>query len=255
MFRSSLPVLPVLLAILLGAAQGRAEGLFSPAGGPLLRAGSALVPQSDAESATNVALAAPAPGAGSLFSGRAAAGLFAPVGTGRGAGARTAVPLGPGAPTAARIRDLIGRAEAGRMGYDAVQHGARIKPPRAPTQMRVSDIYHWIDQTPGQPHAIGRYQFIPATLRRLIRALDIDGDARFSPALQDRLADRLLAEAGLADALAGQISRRTFMRNLARIWAGLPLPSGRSYYHGYAGNAATMSWTAFDSAMARIMPG
>jgi hypothetical protein len=44
------------------------------------------------------------------------------------------------------------------------------------------------------------------------------------------------------------------MLNLARIWAGLPTSSGRSFYDGYAGNKATMSWAAFDTAMAEIFP-
>jgi len=91
-----------------------------------------------------------------------------------------------------RLLSLIARAEAGSAGYDAVQHGARVRPAALPTQMTLGEIYRWIDDTPGQPHAIGR------------------------------------------------------------IWAGLPLPNGRSYYEGHAGNKATMSWAAFDGGMARI---
>jgi hypothetical protein len=44
------------------------------------------------------------------------------------------------------------------------------------------------------------------------------------------------------------------MGRLARIWAGLPLPNGRSYYEGHAGNRATMSWDAFEDGVARIWP-
>lgn len=154
----------------------------------------------------------------------------------------------------ARIRDLIALAEAGQAGYDAVQHGARIKPPTAPTQMTIAQIYAWIDATPGQPHAIGRYQFIPDTLRRLVAKTGISPSERFSPVVQDRLANALLAEAGLNAALRGDISRRTFMANLSKIWAGLPLPNGKSHYHGYAGNKATITWARFDSAMSRIFP-
>ena len=44
------------------------------------------------------------------------------------------------------------------------------------------------------------------------------------------------------------------MHNLARIWAGLPTASGRSHYHGHAGNRATMTWARFESAMAPIFP-
>lgn len=183
---------------------------------------------------------------GSLFGGASGRSLFAPLPTRRQIGADTAVD---------RLRHLIARAEAGRMGYDAVQHGARVRPAAAPTQMTIAQIYAWIDATPGQPHAIGRYQFIPSTLRRLVRHTSTPQDALFSARVQDRLADVLLDEAGLDALQRGEMARATFMRNLARIWAGLPMPSGRSYYHGYAGNRATMSWADFDAEMARIFPG
>lgn len=154
-----------------------------------------------------------------------------------------------------RLRDLIGTAEAGPLGYDAVQYGARVKPGRAPTAMTINEIYAWIARTPGQPHAIGRYQFIPATLRRLVAKLDIDPNTRFSPQVQNRLADALLSEAGLNAFRGGELSRTGFMNNLAKIWAGFPNSSGRSHYHGYAGNAATMTWARFDAEMAAIFAG
>jgi muramidase (phage lysozyme) len=78
---------------------------------------------------------------------------------------------------------------------------------------------------------------------------------RFSPELQDRLADILLHEAGLAAYRAGRITRHDVMNNLDRLWAGLPNSSGRSHYHGYAGNAATMSWSHFENEMTRILQG
>lgn len=55
------------------------------------------------------------------------------------------------------IRALIQEAESRKDGYDAVQHGARIAPPKPPTQMTLAEVFAWIDATPNQPHAIGRY--------------------------------------------------------------------------------------------------
>ena len=123
------------------------------------------------------------------------------------------------APTtpAARILHLISLAEAGSKGYDAVQHGATRRPSRVPTQMTITDIYQWIDNTPGQPHAIGRYKFIPATLKRLVRKLGLSTQETFSPNLPDRLSQVLLAEAGFHDVSRGKMGRRTFMNNLAKI--------------------------------------
>ncbi len=194
--------------------------------------------------------------AGSLFVGRSGSSLLAPY-------PKRAKPppsvaqssfnrLMGVSPQLVALRELIADAEAGPLDYDAVQYGARIKPNKPPTQMTLDEINAWITATPGQPHAIGRYQFIPATLRRLIRSKAMPGSTVFTPDVQDELADILLDDAGLADFTAGQLSRHQFMNNLAKIWAGLPNATGRSHYHGYAGNKATISWTRFDQQMIAI---
>ena len=184
----------------------------------------------------------------SLFAGRAETGLFAPPDTEELENLRN-YPLRD---WLARLRTLIAQAEAGSKGYDAVQYGATIKPPASPTRLTIQQIYDWIDDTPGQPHAIGRYQFIPPTLRRLVKQAGINPRQRFTPQVQDTLADILLADAGLSPFLAGDMDRVTFMNNLAKIWAGLPNDTGKSHYHGYAGNKATMTWAHFDAQMVRI---
>lgn len=189
-------------------------------------------------------------GDASLFSGASDGSFFAPLPE-RPQQAHTPQSRAVGGP-AAQIRHLIAVAEAGSKGYDAVQYGAKRKTPKPPTQMTIAEINAWVKATPGQPHAIGRYQFIPPTFRRLVALLRIDEDELFSPRVQDMMADRLLFEAGLQKAEKGEISRITLMNNLAKIWAGLPNSTGRSHYHGYAGNKATMSWSRFDAEMRRI---
>lgn len=191
---------------------------------------------------------------GSLFVGTAKGGLFAP--------RPAAVPAYPQQTSPALhgtdvevIRALIQEAESRKLGYDAVQHGARIKTPKPPTQMTVGEVFEWIKDTPGQPHAIGRYQFIPKTLARVVRKVGVGPNAPFSPAVQDRLADVLLAEAGLQQFRKGTLSRQGFMNNLAKIWAGFPNASGRSHYDGYAGNKASISLARFDAVMRGIEPG
>jgi len=154
-----------------------------------------------------------------------------------------------------RLRQLIGWVDAGPKDYDAVQLGARIRPVKRPTQMTIGEILRWIDRTPGQQHAIGRYQFIPVTFRNVVRQAGVDHGKRFSPAVQDRLADVLLEDAGLPAFLGGKISRHRFMENLARIWAAFPTSSGQSHYHGIAGNRAVISWNEFDSHMLTIFAG
>jgi muramidase (phage lysozyme) len=120
--------------------------------------------------------------------------------------------------------------------------------------MTLEQIFKWIEDTPGQHHAIGRYQFIPSTLADLQRRTGLGPSTRFNRATQDALANILIYDAGFARFQTGALSRYDFMTNLARIWAGLPLSNGRSAYHGYAGNKATITRNAYETYMAQIFP-
>lgn len=153
-----------------------------------------------------------------------------------------------------KLRALIEHAESGTAGYDAWHGRARVPPPKPPSRMTLGEIRHWIAATPGQPHAIGRYQIIPSTLDMLIRRTGLPPETVFSAAVQDRMADLLIHDAGYAGFRAGRIPPERFMDNLARIWAGFPLGSGRSAYHGIAGNRATVTRAFFTGHMRQIFP-
>jgi hypothetical protein len=151
-----------------------------------------------------------------------------------------------------QLLDLIASAEAGPSGYDAIHMSATRLPSAPPTQLTLRQIYEWIDQTPGQHHAIGRYQFIPSTLARLVEAEGISLDQKFTPQVQRQLAAHLVFEADYQAFLNGRTDADTFMDNLARIWAGLPLRNGNSAYHNYAGNRATITRATFSGVVEKI---
>ncbi len=242
--RSCLHSLVFGLAIMFGAMAAEAEAISILGGGALNSGrGSLFLAARTRQEGNNAA----------LFIGRDHRGLFSdrPAHTPAFAGVAPAILRGTDVEV---IRALIQEAESRRDGYDAVQFGARIKPPKAPTQMTLAQIFAWIDATPGQPHAIGRYQFIPVTLRRVVAKTGLKTDQRFSPAVQDQLADVLLIEAGLQKFRQGKLGRKAFMNNLAKIWAGLPNSTGKSHYEGYAGNKASVTWARFEAVMARISP-
>jgi len=50
----------------------------------------------------------------------------------------------------AGLLDLIALAEAGPAGYNAVQHGARIRPTKPPTEMSLGEVFDWIKATPSR---------------------------------------------------------------------------------------------------------
>jgi len=152
----------------------------------------------------------------------------------------------------AKLRSLILLAESWQDQYDAYHLSAKIPPIHKPSTMTITQIQKWIAATPGQHHAIGRYQIIPETLQYLIDKSGVSENARYSPALQDMFADILIYDAGYREYVAGDISLSKFMDKLAGVWAGLPLRSGKSAYHNYAGNQATVTRQLYDSEMKRI---
>lgn len=87
--------------------------------------------------------------------------------------------------------------------------------------------------------AIGAYQFMPATIDRLVKLGVIAEDDRFTPELQEKMADYLIAEA-----TQGAKGREDAGKKLAGVWAGLPQgPDNSSPYTGVGMNKGpTISW-------------
>lgn len=97
--------------------------------------------------------------------------------------------------------------------------------------------------------AAGAYQIIKPTLVGLRKEMMLSGQEKFTPTLQDRMADRLLETRGLSKFLRFELSVEQFGNNLAREWASFPVLStqqrndnkltrGQSYYDKFAGNSA-----------------
>ncbi|MES0864814.1 hypothetical protein ABLN87_20885 [Ruegeria sp. SCPT10] len=147
---------------------------------------------------------------------------------------------------------LIEFAESPRAGYDAIHHSAKKLTAKRPTQMTLGEIKTWIRATPGQHHAIGRFQVIPSTLASLQRRLRLPDSAVFNKTTQNKMAGVLLYDAGYQDFVAGDLTLFRFMDNLALIWAGFPKANGKSHYHGYAGNRATVTRAFFEKQMVKI---
>ncbi|EBW2353401.1 hypothetical protein C9W97_26050, partial [Salmonella enterica subsp. enterica serovar Enteritidis] len=103
------------------------------------------------------------------------------------------------------LRDLIGHYEGtdkGRgynetLGYGAFTGGDVNLV--AMTLREVLDLQKRMLAHPGNGYnssAVGRYQIVSITLKELIGKLNLDLDERFSPELQDRLADELIRRRG-----------------------------------------------------------
>lgn len=169
------------------------------------------------------------------------------------------------------LTDLIRRAEAGPKGYDAIWHGIAVAdhPPKPVSQMTIGEVLDWQDSIDAKynSEAVGLYQFMEDTLRRVYSKAGLSRASLFSPANQDAMALELAAEKGLNEFLAGRKSTVDFGNGLSRVWAGLPslssqtdprgrpIVAGESYYKHYGGNRATVGTQDVMAALNRLKGG
>ena len=94
-------------------------------------------------------------------------------------------------------------------------------------------------QADGRIYAVGRYQFIPSTLRFAVDNSDVDRLDFFSPATQNKLLVALLQHKRPAvwAYLTGEGSIDAALDALAKEWASIATADGRTYYVGTS-NAA-----------------
>lgn len=116
------------------------------------------------------------------------------------------------------------------------------------TDMTIGQVLQWQAEyvQKGSPSsAVGKYQFMPTTLRGLMQERDIDQTARFDEKLQDELAIALLERRGAREFVANKLPREQFAANLAKEWAALPMVLGpnpqQSYYAGDGLNKVQIS--------------
>ena len=143
------------------------------------------------------------------------------------------------------LADIIARGEG---TWDSVNRGYAGDTPggivrltgRSFSQMTVNEV---IQLQRWQIFAVGRYQFIPSTLRFAVRHSDVKGTDLFTPETQNKLFAVLLEHKRprIAAYIRGQYHNLNVVLNdLAKEWASIEYRWGRSYY-GYGGNRAHVS--------------
>lgn len=152
------------------------------------------------------------------------------------------------------LLDLIASAEAtdgARDEYASVNPNSEIPDI---LDMTIAELLAWQERRPLNQKAAGRYQFMPPTLRETAESALGGREAlsqyRFTATVQDFLiVKRLEFRRQLNEWKAGSISDEQFSLNLAREFAGLPVPeaAGRgqrnqSYYQDdSAGNGSKLN--------------
>lgn len=80
--------------------------------------------------------------------------------------------------------------------------------------------------------ALGRYQVVRTTLRKIKSTLKLSNELKFDKDMQDRMACYLLGIRGIDKYLSGRLSEETIINNLAKEWASLPTTKDKGYYGG-----------------------
>jgi conjugal transfer mating pair stabilization protein TraG len=152
------------------------------------------------------------------------------------------------------LLDFIAQPESGG-NYNAVIGNSKARDDLS--ALTIADIYKLQGRlvSSGQPSsAVGRYQFLRSTLTGLIASEHIAGTDRFTPAMQDRLAIRLMVGRGYSAWWLGRISDEEFAHRLSCEWASLPDPEhdGKSHFDGVGKNHAAYTLAEVYAALARV---
>lgn len=132
------------------------------------------------------------------------------------------------------LLDIIGKHESNG-NYNAYYKHADNNSVRF-TDMTVNEVLAWQRKYVNDgsaSSAVGKYQIIQKTMRGLKEDMNLTGNEKFTPELQDRMAMRLLEQRGLNRFKNGGLTADQFMNNVAHEWASMPKDrSGRGAYDG-----------------------
>lgn len=133
------------------------------------------------------------------------------------------------------VLDMIAKAEA--RSYDTVRWGHKVDL----TAMTIGEVIEKQRTLAPARQAAGRYQFMPDTLEATAKREGVSLNAKFDESMQDRLAGKLVDDAGYNKYMAGKMDSSKFLYNLSKTWAGLPKDESELSYHEGKLNSATVS--------------
>jgi muramidase (phage lysozyme) len=188
---------------------------------------------------------------GSLAAGAAAAGsavIGAVASAGAAVGDFISGITNPGPDS--KALNFIGKIESGNSYNKLVGGKTKNDPPL--TDMTVGQVMAYQDTMRARGHettALGKYQIIKGTLGGIVKSGAINVNDKFSPTTQDKAAVQLMNMRGREKYKAGKLGPDQYANNLAKEWASLPMPDGRSYYAGQGSNKSLVPRKDFVGAL------
>ena len=148
-----------------------------------------------------------------------------------------------------RLRPLMDLLARGEGDYDSVNRGRAGDTPqgiRGLTGKDYSDftVQQVMEMQASWLYAVGRYQFIPSTLRFAVAMSDVDMKDKFTNEAQDKLMVALILykRPAIGAYLRGDHDYVGWaLDELAREWASVEYRSGRGFYDHIGGNRASIT--------------
>jgi len=159
-----------------------------------------------------------------------------------------------------RLRPLMDLIARGEGDYNAINRGRAGDTPGGIqglkgqtfenfTVKQVMEMQRW------QVYAVGRYQFIPSTLRFAVRHSSVEELDMFTPETQDRLMAALIfyKRPAVGAYLRGEHELIGWALNeLAKEWASIEYRNGRGFYDHIGGNRAKIARTEVSTVLQEI---
>ena len=144
------------------------------------------------------------------------------------------------------VLDLISKGEG---DYNAINRGRAGDTPGGIQRLKGHTFENFtvqqvIDMQRNELYAVGRYQFIPSTLRWAVNHSSVDLLDMFTPEVQDKLATALIMykRPAVGAYIRGDHNLEGWALNeMAKEWASIEYRNGRGFYDHIGGNRARIS--------------
>lgn len=146
------------------------------------------------------------------------------------------------------LLDLVASKEASIHGYNQT-NGPKNRDNL--TEMTFAEVIakqdadYYMNKPQATSNAVGRYQFIPKTLKHAMDLTGLSPDDVMNEENQDKMAAALLEKRKLSEFLSGEIDAEQFAEELSKEWAAFPVMEGErrgeSRYEEIGNNTAHLT--------------
>ena len=159
-----------------------------------------------------------------------------------------------------RVKPLLDLIAKGEGNYNAINRGRAGDTPGGIQRLKGHTFENFtvgqvIKMQRWELYAVGRYQFVPSTLRWAVKHSSVDELDMFTPEVQDKLALALILykRPAVGAYLRGDHDLIGWaMNEMAKEWASIEYRYGRGYYDHVGGNRAHITRTELSTVLQEV---